>query len=52
MIDFGTAFNLLDNEGYAEKIGTLNYMSPEVLLCKEKQIDYRKPYSSIPDNAN
>ena len=41
LIDFGTAFKLTkENQGIAEKIGTLNYMSPEVLIEKSKLINY------------
>ena len=40
MIDFGTAFNIHENNGNAEKIGTLSYMSPEVLLAKRKIVDH------------
>jgi len=33
----------------AEKIGTLNYMSPEVLLEKSKEIDYSKSDVNVDD---
>lgn len=50
LIDFGTALDLekkYDGRevGKAEKIGTLNYMAPEVLLqTTKKEIDYNETY--------
>ena len=47
LIDFGTALDLDKKyegreKGEAEKIGTLNYMAPEVLLQRKKKIiDYK-----------
>lgn len=42
LIDFGTCIDLMDEDnGMADRIGTLNYMSPEILRKSDKKVNYK-----------